>query len=278
MVVSGRITTNLYNAVDVGAGAQLPAGARIELTNILADIYEYRVNMSRDLQVGDSFRVLFERGLAPNGAVRIGRVLAARMELSGTTTEAFRFETTADGNYFDQNGKAMKSGFLQAPLQFRRISSVFGGRQHPILKTWRQHTGVDYAAASGTPVRTIGDGTVVFAGVRGGYGNLVEVRHRNGYVTRYAHLRAFGSGVRTGSRVSMGQTVGLVGMTGMATGPHLHFEVLVNGSHRDPRVALRNVQSGAPIPASDRSRFDAMRETMVAELEKSARPFRLATL
>jgi murein DD-endopeptidase MepM/ murein hydrolase activator NlpD len=276
VVVAGEIRSNLYSALDASAADLLPEDPRHELAWTMADIYEYRIDMSRDLQTGDAFRVLFEREMGPGGAVRIGKVLAATFTLSGDEIQAIRFASNgASGDYFDQEGKSLRAAFLRAPLAFRRISSVFGARKHPILGTWRQHKGTDYAAATGTPVRTVGDGVIIFAGRRGGYGNAIEVRHRNGYVTRYGHLRAFASGARSGSRVSIGQTIGYVGQSGLATGPHLHFEVLIGGVQRDPRVALR-FKGGDPITRGERGRFEAVRQAMLASLERPAGPVRLA--
>jgi murein DD-endopeptidase MepM/ murein hydrolase activator NlpD len=191
------------------------------------------------------------------------------MVLSGATTETVRFEES-DGRaaYFDATGRSMRAAFLRAPLAFRRISSVFGLRKHPILGIWRRHEGTDYVANAGTPVRTIGDGVVTFAGVRGGYGNMIEVRHRSGLVSRYGHLRGFATGVRAGRTVTIGQTIGFVGMTGLATGPHLHFELLVDGTQRDPSVALKK-STGVPLAPADRPRFDTQLSTLLASLGKA---------
>jgi murein DD-endopeptidase MepM/ murein hydrolase activator NlpD len=267
VVVAGTIRTNLYAALDSDAAAVLPKAARAELAWALADIFEYRVDMSRDLQAGDAFRALFERETGPGGAVRVGHVLATTFVFSRDTSRAFRF-TGASGatGYFDASGKSMRNAFLRAPLEFRRISSVFGMREHPILGGWRQHKGTDYAAAAGTPVRAIGDAVVVIAGQAHGYGNLIELRHRNGFLTRYGHLRAFARGIRPGAHVVIGQTIGYVGMTGLATGPHLHFEVLVNGAQRDPRVALKTT-GGDPIPVVDRGAFQALQGQLLAALQ-----------
>jgi murein DD-endopeptidase MepM/ murein hydrolase activator NlpD len=268
LVVSGRIDENLYQALDDSATV-LPKGARAELAWTLADIFEYRVDMSRELQPGDAFRVLFERMVGASGQTKIGRVLAARMVLSGTTTATVRFDA-GDGRaaYFDSSGRSMRAAFLRAPLAFRRISSVFGPRKHPILGIWRQHQGTDYVANAGTPVRTIGDGTITFAGRRGGYGNLIEIRHRNGLVSRYGHLRGFATGIRAGRAVTIGQTIGYVGMTGLATGPHLHFELLVDGAQRDPSVALKK-SAGVPLAPADRPSFDAQLALLLASLGKT---------
>ncbi len=276
-VVRGTIGSTLYDALDQAATAVLPSRLRAELAWSLADILEYRVDMSRDLHEGDGFAVAFERSTTPTGAVRLGRVLGVSMQLAnGDSLQAFRFGP-AEGRaqYYDQQGRSLRAAFLRAPLEFRRISSVFGMRRHPILKTWRAHKGTDYAAASGTPVRSIGDGVVVFAGRRSGYGNVVEVKHPNGYVSRYAHLRGYARGARRGARVGIGQTIGFVGMTGLATAPHLHFEVLVGGRQRDPRVALRD-KSGMPLDAGDRARFERARAQLLASLQSSSAPVRLA--
>jgi murein DD-endopeptidase MepM/ murein hydrolase activator NlpD len=270
LVMHGVVHSNLYDAVNAGSGDLLSKGARAELAWTIADIFEYRIDMSRELQDGDAVRAVFERSRSPSGVVRIGAILAAGLERSGAELQAIRFvprgETRAE--YYDQDGRSLRAAFLRAPLSFRRISSVFGMREHPILGSWRSHKGTDYAAASGTPVRSIGNGIVVFAGTRGGYGNSIDVRHPNGFVTRYGHLRGFASGVRTGTRVSMGQTIGYVGMTGLATGPHLHFEVIVGGVQRDPRTALKS-NAGPPLAAAELAAFDAVRHAAIGQLEQA---------
>lgn len=270
VVVTGTIHSNLYAAMDSGAKRVLGDTARRQLTWTLADIFEYKVDMSRDLQDGDTFRVLAERQVAPTGAMKIGKVLAAAFTLSGSTLNAVRFTSrSASGEYFDENGKSLRAAFLRVPLQFRRISSVFGGREHPIFGRWKMHKGIDYAAAIGTPVRAIGDGTVIRAGWGTGFGRVLEIRHRNGYISRYGHLSGFAKHTHVGAHVAEGETVAFVGMTGWATGPHLHFEVLVNGVQRDPRRALKNV-SGDPVPSSERAAFGALRDARLAALDAPA--------
>jgi murein DD-endopeptidase MepM/ murein hydrolase activator NlpD len=259
VLIRGAVRSNLYAAIDEGASDWLSGSARRELAWTVADIYEYRVDMSRDLQQGDRLRVVVERESLETGASRIGRVLAAGLERGGKEVQAIRLEgSTGRSRYYDQDGRSLAATFLRAPLSFRRMSSGFGGRRHPVLGTWRAHKGLDYSAASGTPVRTIGDGTVTFAGRQGGYGNLVEVRHINGFVTRYAHLNGFGPAIRSGTRVSIGQTIGYVGSTGLSTGPHLHFEVLVRGAHRDPRTALQSA-AGPALGGAELERFGVIR-------------------
>lgn len=262
VVARGTIQNTLFDALQLASTDTLPTYARAALTYDLADVYEYRVDMSRDLRVGDSVQVLFERKKLSTGETRIGRILAATFRLSGQTTEAIRFESGGFTDYFDQDGKSMRSAFLRAPLAFRRISSTFGMRKHPILGIMRAHQGTDYAAATGTPVRSVGDGFVIWAARRGGYGNMLEIRHKNGFITRYGHLKGFARGIVRGARVSIGQTVAYVGTTGLSTAPHLHFEVLVNGVHRDPRRALDS-RAGDPVPAAQRAAFEEQRRAML---------------
>lgn len=271
IVMHGVVHSNLYDAVNAGSGDLLNKGARAELAWTIADIFEYRVDMSRELQDGDAVRAVFERSRSPSGLVRIGAILAAGLERGGAELQAIRFvaagETRAD--YYDQNGRSLRSTFLRAPLSFRRISSVFGMREHPILGDLRAHKGTDYAAGIGTPVRSVGDGVVVFAGPHGGYGNSIDIRHPNGFVTRYGHMRGFASGIRVGTRVTMGQTIGYVGVTGLTTGPHLHFEVLVGGVQRDPLKALK-ATAGPPLAAGEMAAFDRIRHAALAELDEPA--------
>jgi len=266
LVVRGQIKDNLYEGIDA-AVSDMPAGSRRELAWSVANIFEFRIDMSRDVQEGDAFTVLVERRQLPNGITRIGDVLAATFTNGGSTVEAIRHFADGRPKYYDQQGRSLAANFLLAPLEFRRISSNFGGRRHPVLGIFRRHQGTDYAAGSGTPVRAIGDGLVIASGVRGGYGNVLDVRHTNGIVSRYGHLRGFARGVRAGTRVSMGQTIGYVGMTGLATGPHLHFEVLVNGVARNPRTTLQ-AKAGPPLPAAQRAEFDATRLRYLAMIEQ----------
>jgi murein DD-endopeptidase MepM/ murein hydrolase activator NlpD len=286
VLVSGRISSNLYVAIDSCAGTLLPQRARWKLAWSMGDIFEYRVDMSRDLRDGDRFRLLVERTVAPGEEMKVGRVLATSFVLSRDTMTAIRFtpasreQPSADaaGDYYDPKGRSMRAAFLRAPLEFRRISSGFGMRLHPILGIWRQHAGTDYAAPQGTPVRAIGDGVVIFAGRNGGYGNMIDLRHPNGYVTRYGHLLRFAAGVHAGSRVTIGKTIAYVGMTGLATAPHLHFEVLVNGVQRDPRVALRDRGTSDPVPAADRAAFEATAAQLLAALDGNQGPLRTLAL
>lgn len=271
VLVRGTVREHLYQAIGEGSDSILVGRARDELAWAIADIYEYKIDMSRELQQGDQVRALFEREIAPDGTMRIGTVIAAGLQRAGTEIQAFRI-VKDDGRvrYYDERGRSLAATFLRAPLQFRRISSNFGRRRHPILGTMRAHQGMDYAANAGTPVRAIGDGTVIFAGVRGGYGNVVELRHPNGMVSRYAHLRGFAKGIRRGIRVSIAETVAYVGSTGLSTAPHLHFEVLVGGVHRDPRRALASAEAGPSLTGTALAQFEAVRDGVSFALEQPA--------
>jgi murein DD-endopeptidase MepM/ murein hydrolase activator NlpD len=269
LAITGVITSSLYNALNESGVGVLPPSARHQLAWSLADIFEYKVDMSRDLHQGDKFHLLVERLQKPNGAIIVNKILGARLALSNSQNplEAIHFDPPGGGStqYYDASGMSLRAAFLRAPVAFRRISSIFGARKHPIFGEWRNHTGTDYAAAMGTPVRAIGDGVVIFAGVKGGYGNMIDIRHRNGMVSRYGHMRNFALGMRPGTRVAMGSTIGFVGMTGWATGPHLHFEIRVDGVAHDPKLALQS-RGGEPIPASERALFQKMRNQTLASL------------
>lgn len=266
----GVIASSLYETMHQALGGRLPAPKRSELVWKLADVFEYRVDMSRDLQPGDSVGLLIERRVAPDGSPRDATILAAALTVGGKPVEAIRFRGKGTaGDFYDQEGKSLRAAFLRAPLEFRRISSVFGMRRHPILGIRKAHRGTDYAASSGTPVRAIGEGVVIKAGWGGGYGNVLEIRHRNGFVSRYGHLRGFAKGVRPGRSVGIGQTVAFVGSTGLSTAPHLHFEVLVGGQQRDPRVALRD-KSGWPIERREKGAFAALRQQLLSEIDARA--------
>lgn len=268
--VSGRIDHSLYVALDQAVDdGLLPGGERVRLAWDIAEVFAWSVDFTRDIQRGDEFAVVLERLVSEEGEVRFGRVLASELKVNGRTLTAFRFHD-ADGRpaYFDHDGNSLRRAFLVAPVEFRRISSGLGNRRHPILGTMRGHHGIDYAAATGTPVRAAGDGTVSQAGRAGGYGNLVEIRHRNGITTRYAHLNGFAAGIRTGTRVSQGTVIGFVGSTGLSTAPHLHYEFRVNGTPRDPRrVDLGN---GEPIARPLRADFERERDRLGAMLRPPA--------
>ncbi len=265
--VDGDIDQSLYVALDDQVSDRvLPGEERIRLAWDLADTYMWQVDFSRDIRPGDHFNVLVEREVSEDGEVRFGKILAADLRVGGHDLPAFRFtDSHGKAGFYDGKGESLRRAFLRAPLQFRRISSSFSlSRYHPILQRWRAHQGTDYAAAAGTPVMASGNGTVLRAGRAGGYGNLIELRHANGITTRYGHLSRFAAGIHPGVRVSQGQIIGYVGMTGLATAPHLHYEFRVNGVPRDPRHI--DPGNGTPIPGSEREAFERERDRLAALL------------
>ena len=266
--VEGNIDNSLYEALDDQVPDSILAGSeRTGLAWALADVYDWQVDFTRDIQPGDHFQVVLERLVSAEGDVRFGRILASDLSVGGRQLTAFHFGTSS--RFYDAKGNSLKLAFLRAPLEFRRISSSFTrSRFHPVLGITRKHEGTDYAAAPGTPVRAAGDGVVVRAGRAGGYGNLIELRHRNGITTRYGHLRAFASGLRAGMRVHQGQKIGYVGSTGLATGPHLHYEFRVNGVARDSRRV--NLGNGPPLTGSDLRAFKAERDRLSSLLYPAA--------
>ena len=275
-VLAGTVLTSLYAALLHGEG-DVPRAERERIADLLADrVFAWQVDFSRDIRKGDEYRILYEREVRPDGSARSGRVLAVQFSINGRDYEAYRL-ATADGKdeYYERDGQSLRRAFLRAPLQFRRISSSFSlSRFHPILKRSRPHYGIDYSASAGTPVRAVGDGTVVSADRSAGYGNVVEIRHRNGYTTRYAHLRGFASGIRRGVRVQQEDVIGYVGMTGLATGPHLHYEFRQNGRPVDPNSVQQ--LSGDPVPAARRAEFASLVDQHILAMNQLSPPVLLA--
>ncbi len=251
--------------------AAMAAGLRDATTLQLAEIFRWDVDFMLDLRTGDSFTVVYEQLLLEGENVGDGRIVAAEFINDGRRYRAVRFE--GDGgkaDYYTPDGRSLRKSFLKAPVQFSRISSVFNPRRrHPVLNTIRAHKGVDYAAPTGTPVKAAGAGRVRFRGVKGGYGNLVEIEHSGGVTTRYGHLSRFAKGLTSGSRIEQGQVIGYVGKTGLATGPHLHFEYLQRGVNLDPQVAIRRAEPGPPISESNRAEFLAQTSTLVGRLDNA---------
>lgn len=240
---SVEIRSSLFAATDA---AGIPEGVAIRV----ADIFGGDIDFSRDLRKGDRLRVVYE-SVREEGSLdqaQAGRILAAEFINGGERHEAFWHERDGRGEYFTFDGRSLKKSFLRNPLEFSRISSGFSpARLHPVLRDWRAHKGVDFAAPIGTRVRATADGTVEFVGQQRGYGNVVIVNHRNQYSTLYAHLNGFAPGLGVGDKVEQGQTIGAVGMTGWTTGPHLHYEVKINGEQVDPMgVALPDSKPLSP--------------------------------
>ena len=255
MMKANVIKSSLFAATD-------DVGIPDSIAMQLADVFGGDIDFHRDLRGGDHFTVVYELYHLNGRPVRAGRLLAAEFVNKGRQLRAVRFGSS----YYGSDGKNLRKAFLRSPLEFSRISSGFGMRKHPIQKTWRTHQGTDYAAPSGTRVRATGDAVVEFAGVKGGYGNVVILRHNGQYSTVYAHLSRIA--VRRGARVAQSDIIGYVGQTGWATGPHLHYEFRVAGHARNPlTIAL---PAALPLPASEVASFRNEAAPLIARLDLAA--------
>lgn len=257
LLVSGSIEASLWTSlVENETLVDMPYNDKGILVDELDKVFQWQLDFSRQIQPGDEFRVAFERQVRPDGSMRGGHVIAAEFINVGKAYRALWFDPNGDGegSYYDEEGNSVRRSFLLKPLSFRRISSRFStGRKHPILNTVRAHRGVDYAADAGTPIMATADGVVQHRGALGGLGNAVVLAHANGFTTRYGHMSRFAAGVRVGSRVSQGDIIGYVGMTGLATGPHLHYEMIRNGRHVDPLAV--DLPNGDPVPSEAMDRW-----------------------
>lgn len=262
-MASARIQSSLFAATD---DARIPDAVASQL----ADVFSGEIDFYRDLRKGDHFTVIYESLQADGEPVRSGKVISAEFVNKGKSHTAIWFEDPASskGSYYTLQGESLKRAYLGSPLAFTRVTSGFGMRFHPIQMQWKQHSGTDFGAPIGTPVRVIGDGVVTFAGVMNGYGNVVTVRHRQGgHSTLYAHLSKIQ--VRKGQTISQGETVGLVGMTGWATGPHLHFEFRLNEKPVNPLTMVRSSPS-TPVSAQGRERFNRVATNARQELAQAS--------
>jgi murein DD-endopeptidase MepM/ murein hydrolase activator NlpD len=249
---SGVIQSSLFAATDA---AGIPDSVAMQL----ADIFGGDVDFHRDLRKRDQFKVVYELHHLAGRPVRAGRVLAAEFITQDRTLRAVHY----GNSYYAPNGQSLRKAFLRSPLEFSRVSSGFGMRRHPIARVWRAHEGIDYAAPLGTRVRAVGDAVVEFAGLKGGYGKVVILRHHGAYSTVYAHLNRIA--VRRGERVAQNDTIGFVGRTGWATGPHLHYEFRISGRPRNPfSIAM---PAALPVPANELPAFRAHAEPLMARLD-----------
>jgi murein DD-endopeptidase MepM/ murein hydrolase activator NlpD len=256
--IGGTIKDNLIASMGEG-------NENLLLALQLSDIFAWDIDFTADLRNNDSFKIVVE-GLYLDGKFKkYGNILSSEFSNNSDVYRAYTFEQNGKIDYYDEMGKSLRKAFLKAPLSFRRISSVFSrGRYHPILKIYRPHQGLDYAAATGTPVSAAGDGTVLYAGRRGQYGNLIIIRHGNGYKTYYGHLAKIDKGVRTGVQVDQGRIIGYVGATGLATGPHLHYEMRINDRPVNP-MSLK-IPRGATISETMLVAFRQFTDRMNSEL------------
>jgi murein DD-endopeptidase MepM/ murein hydrolase activator NlpD len=245
---SGEIRSSLFATTDA---INLPDAIAIQI----AEIFSTDIDFHRDLRKGDRFSVVYEMLYDRGEPVRSGRVLSTEFVNKGKTLHAVWFEFAGSGAYYTLDGRNIRKAFLRSPLEFSRITSGFTrARYHPILRSWRAHKGVDYAAPSGTRIRATADGVIDFAGNQGGYGKVVILRHQSKYTTLYAHMSGYAKGIRKGTSVSQGDTIGYVGMTGLTTGPHVHYEFRINNVHHDPLSIAMPI--ALPITPDRKSAFE----------------------
>jgi murein DD-endopeptidase MepM/ murein hydrolase activator NlpD len=259
-LASGVIQSSLFAATDE---SRIPDAIAIQV----AEIFSSDIDFHRALRKGDRFSIVYETLEGDGEPLRTGRVLSTEFVNNGKTLQAMWFQEpgASKGAYYTLNGQSMRRSFLASPMEFSRVSSGFKLRLHPITKEWRRHLGVDYAAPTGTPIRTVGDGVVEFAGWQNGYGNVVHIGHRGQTTTVYAHMSKIF--VKRGDRVVQGQNIGAVGSTGWSTGPHLHFEFRINGSHVDPLTIAQNSEA-VPVSAAAKAMFD--REAAMTRVQLAA--------
>ena len=249
LMKSAEIRNSLFGATDA-------AGLSDAVATQIADIFSTDIDFHRDLRKGDRFSVVYEVFYDHGEPVKSGRVLAAEFINQGKAYQAVYFNYAEnEGGYYTADGKNLRKQFLRSPLEFSRITSGFSNaRFHPVLQTWRAHKGIDYGAPTGTRVKATGDGVVDTAGRQGGYGNVVVLRHQSKYTTWYGHLSGIAKGLRKGKRVTQGEVIGYVGATGLATGPHLHYEFRINDVHQNPlRVAM---PAAPPITPEQKPKFE----------------------
>lgn len=256
----GVIESSLY-------AAGLSAGLSDTLIMELAGIFGWDIDFALDIRAGDHFSVLYEEHFLNGNKLGSGTILAAEFVNNGRRHRAVRYtDATGRTDYYNAEGRSMRKAFLRSPVDFRRISSRFQSeRYHPVLGVKRPHQGVDYAAATGTPIKAAGDGKVMFVGSKGGYGRTIIIHHGGHYSTLYGHLSRYQKGLSAGNRVRQGQTIGYVGQTGLATGPHLHYEFRVNGVHRNPLTV--KLPNAAPIASAYKDDFERHASSILARLD-----------
>lgn len=258
-IKSGDIHSSLFAATDA---AGIPDGIATQL----AEIFGADIDFHRDLRKGDRFSLVYETLNFRGQVVRSGRILAAEFTTNQKSHRAFWFQgEDGKGGYYTADGKSLRKAFLRSPLEFSRVTSGFtSARFHPILKTWRAHKGVDYGAPIGTRIRAVADGTVDFAGRQVGYGNLIVLKHQGTYSTAYGHLSGFAGGIKRGARINQGDTIGFVGQTGLASGPHLHYEFRVNSQQVNPLTLT--LPTALPLDTVQIGRFKAHSTPLQAQL------------
>lgn len=258
-VAHGVIHSSLFDAGD-------QAGMSDLMTLKLANAFGYDIDFAQDLREGDRFSVIYDEVYREGERLRAGDVVAATFINQGRRYTAIRYtDSRGETLFYTEDGRPLRKAFLRTPVEFTRISSRFSaGRMHPILGKMRAHRGVDYAAPTGTPIRAAGDGKITFRGWQNGYGNVVILQHNGKYTTLYGHMSKFAA-AKVGQRVSQGQVIGYIGMTGLASGPHLHYEFRLDGKHRDPLTVT--LPKEEPLPASELARFQSRSQPLLARLQ-----------
>ncbi|HEX6694975.1 MAG TPA: M23 family metallopeptidase [Longimicrobiales bacterium] len=272
VVAAGSIAAGktLYEALVFDEESPLRPADRMQLVYGLAEIFEYKLDFTREIQPGDTYRVAYVRDVRPDNSSRAMKILAAEIVNDNRTYDAVYFDNGKDiRGYYDTKGRALRAGFSRYPVPYPRITSRFAAkRYHPILGIYRAHLGNDLGARAGTQVRASANGVITFAGKSGGYGNMIEIRHANGYTTRYAHLRNFAPGIRRGVRVAQKDLIGYVGMTGLATAPHLHYELRHNGRPVDASKA--DLPDAEPLAKKQMAVFASIAENRVELLNRAS--------
>lgn len=260
---AGEVEGSLFNSM-------LKEGATVPLIVDFTDAFSWTMDFNSETQNGDRYAALWEENYTADGTITSQDLLAAYYKGQNGLTYALYF----NGEFYDETGKVSKKMFLKAPISFRsyRISSRFSyGRLHPILRIRRPHLGIDYAAPAGTPIDAVADGTVTYAGRKGGFGNYVEIKHANSYVTSYGHLKGFGKGIKKGARVTQGQTIGYVGSTGLSTGPHLDFRIKYKNKFIDFLKMKNRNNATRSVSKEERKEFDELKALYLKELDRATK-------
>lgn len=264
VIASGEIKSSLWIA------AREADLSPVDVITLTDEIFKYDIDFDKDLQIGDRFSVVMDETWREGERLPDAKILAATFNTGGKIYSGIRFMRDGKVEYFDKEGRPLKKSFIRMPISYARLSSTFGLRRHPILGTMRMHKGVDYAAATGTPIMAAGDARVQFIGQQRGYGNVVILNHGKGYRTLYGHMSRFGK-IKAGQKINQGTVIGYVGMTGLATGPHLHYEFQVNGQHRNPLSIT--MPPPEPLRGKDLIAFRTQTAPLIAQIQQYEKRF-----
>jgi murein DD-endopeptidase MepM/ murein hydrolase activator NlpD len=262
VVISGKVGRSLYHSA-----RKLGLSGR-NINTLTGEIFKYDIDFNEDVAASDRFSVVVEQTWREGELIATGPVLAATFTTGGKLHSGFRFERNGKAEYYTADGRPLKKSFIRMPIPYARLTSGFGSRRHPVLGRVRMHKGVDYGAGTGTPIMAAGDARVQFMGWKGGYGRAVILDHGRGYTTLYGHMSSFGK-IKVGQRISQGTVIGRVGMTGLASGPHLHYEFRINGVHRNPLSIT--MPPAEPLSGAALASFRAETSTALARIQKVER-------